>query len=103
MEKWSRFDHNGDIKFGKLSPDGASITVFNGDMFEEPKDTGEVISISDVNILSPCNPSKMIALWNNYKALADEKGLSYPEKPLYIFKSPTSFAGQMITLSSYKL
>ena len=61
-------------------------------MFEEPKDTGEVISISDVNILSPCNPS-VIALWNNYKALADEKGLSYPEKPLYIFKSPTSFAG----------
>ena len=93
MEKWSRFDHNGDIKFGKLSPDGASITVFNGDMFEEPKETEEVISINDVNILSPCKPSKMIALWNNYKALADEKGLSYPEKPLYIFKSPTSFAG----------
>ncbi len=93
MEKWSRFNHNGDIKFGKLSPDGASLTVFNGDMFEEPKDTGEVISINDVDILSPCKTSKMIALWNNYKALADEKGLSYPEKPLYIFKSPTSFAG----------
>ena len=93
MEKWSRFDHNGDIKFGKLSSDGASITVFNGNMFEESKDTGEVISINNVNLLSPCKPSKMIALWNNYKALADEKGLSYPEKPLYIFKSPTSFAG----------
>ena len=82
MEKWSRFDHNGDIKFGKLSSDGASLMVFNGDMFTQPKDTGEVISVNDVKMLSPCKPSKMIALWNNYKALADEKGLSYPEKPL---------------------
>ena len=93
MEKWSRFDHNGDIKFGKLSSDGASITVHNGDMFLSPSRTDEVLSINDVKMLSPCEPSKMIALWNNYKALADEKGLSYPERPLYIFKSPTSFAG----------
>ena len=93
MEKWSRFDHNGDIKFGKLSNDYKTITVCNGDMFGSSADTSEVLAINDVKMLSPCKPSKMIALWNNYKALADEKGLSYPERPLYIFKSPTSFAG----------
>ena len=93
MEKWARFSHNGDIKFGKLSEDNASIKVFNGDMFDNPTNTNEVLSANDVKMLSPCKPSKMVALWNNYKALADEKGLSYPERPLYIFKSPTSFAG----------
>ena len=93
MEKWARFSHNGDIKFGKLSEDSVSIKVFNGDMFDNPTDTNEVLSANDVKMLSPCKPSKMVALWNNYKALADEKGLSYPERPLYIFKSPTSFAG----------
>ena len=93
MEKWSRFNHNGDIKFGKLSTDNSSVTVYNGDMFGSSSETNEILSINDINMLSPCKPSKMIALWNNYKALADEKGLSYPERPLYIFKSPTSFAG----------
>ena len=93
MEKWSRFNHNGDIKFGKLSTDNSSVTVYNGDMFGSSSETNEILSVNDINMLSPCKPSKMIALWNNYKALADEKGLSYPERPLYIFKSPTSFAG----------
>ena len=93
MEKWARFNHNGNIKFGKLSEDGNSITTCEGDMFQSPNETQEVLPINSINLLSPCEPSKMIALWNNYKALADEKGLSYPEKPLYVFKSPTSFAG----------
>lgn len=93
MEKWSRFHHNGDIKFGKLSNDNKTVTVCNGDMFGSSTVTNEVLEVNDVKMLSPCKPSKMIALWNNYKALADEKGLSYPERPLYIFKSPTSFAG----------
>ena len=93
MEKWSRFDHNGDIKFGKLSSDNMTVTVCNGDMFEASTETNEVLAVNDIKMLSPCKPSKMIALWNNYKALADEKGLSYPDRPLYIFKSPTSFAG----------
>ena len=93
MEKWSRFNHNGDIKFGKLSSDNMTVTVCNGDMFEAATETNEVLAVNDIKMLSPCKPSKMIALWNNYKALADEKGLSYPDRPLYIFKSPTSFAG----------
>jgi 2-keto-4-pentenoate hydratase/2-oxohepta-3-ene-1,7-dioic acid hydratase in catechol pathway len=93
MEKWARINHNGNIKFGKLSNDEISITIYEGDMFQSPNETQEVLPIESISLLSPCEPSKMIALWNNYKALADEKGLSYPEKPLYVFKSPTSFAG----------
>ena len=93
MEKWARFIYKGDLKLGKLSKDNKSVTVYEGDMFDSPNETDEILSLDDVLIQTPCSPSKMIALWNNYKALADEKGLSYPEKPLYIFKSPASFAG----------
>ena len=35
-------------------------------------------------------PSKIIALWNNYKSLATEKGLSKPQNPLYLNKSISS-------------
>ena len=94
MEKWARINHNGNIKFGKLSNDESNITIYEGDMFQSPNETQEVLPIESISLLSPCEPSKMIALWNNYKALADEKGLSYPEKPLYVFKSPTSFGSK---------
>ena len=36
------------------------------------------------------SPSKVLALWNNYKTLADEKGLSKPNNPLYLNKSISS-------------
>ena len=93
MERWARFIFEGSLNFGKLSEDGLKITVYEGDFFNSPKETNKEVKLSEVELKSPCIPTKMIALWNNYKALADEKGLSYPEKPLYIFKSPTSFAG----------
>ena len=35
-------------------------------------------------------PSKIIALWNNYKTLANEKGLTKPNNPLYLNKSVSS-------------
>ena len=93
MEKWARFIFEGNLKFGKLSNDNSKITIYEGDLFNSPKETTNEVQLSEVELKSPCAPTKMIALWNNYKALADEKGLSYPDKPLYIFKSPTSFAG----------
>lgn len=93
MERWARFNHKGDVKFGVFDEKNSLVTVYEGDMFNKPTETKEQIHTNDLETLSPCKPSKMIALWNNYKALADEKGLSYPEKPLYIFKAPSSFAG----------
>ena len=93
MEKWTRFSHNNTIKFGKVSDNGLSVSVHKGQMFLSPEATGENIDIKEVRMLAPCEPTKMIALWNNYKALANEKGLNYPEKPLYIIKSPNSHAG----------
>lgn len=93
MDKWARFIFEGNIKFGKLDDDDSHIIIYEGDLFDSPEATEKKVSVSDIDLQSPCRPSKMIALWNNYKALADEKGLSYPDKPLYIFKSPTSFAG----------
>ena len=39
MEKWARFNHNGNIKFGKLSEDGNNITTCEGDMFQSPNET----------------------------------------------------------------
>ena len=52
-----------------------------------------VLSVNDIKLLNPCNPSKIIALWNNYK-LADEKGLSKPNNPLYLNKAISAYLNQ---------
>ena len=49
--------------FGYL--DGETIRVCSGDMFAEPRETGDVLPLADVTIDIPCRPSKLIALWNN--------------------------------------
>jgi 2-keto-4-pentenoate hydratase/2-oxohepta-3-ene-1,7-dioic acid hydratase in catechol pathway len=67
-------------------------------MFDNPFDTDKTLDISEVELLKPCQPSKVIALWNNFKALGDKLGLAVPEEPLYLLKAPNSFAdpGQLI-------
>ena len=91
-DRWARFKHKGNVNIGKLISD-SEIEIYSGNLFNNPSQTGEILKVGEnLEFLAPCIPSKMIALWNNYKALADEKGLSYPDKPLYIFKSPSSFS-----------
>ena len=89
MTHWVRFEHDGREKFGQL--EGSIILVCEGDMFTAPVLTGATVALDEVRVLTPTVPTKMPALWNNYRALADEKGLQYPETPLYLFKANSSF------------
>ena len=89
MTHWVRFEHKGATAFGTLK-DGA-VTVHEGDMFGQPKATGETVSLAAVKLLPPVAASKMVALWNNFHAMAAKFKLSIPEEPLYFIKSPSSF------------
>ena len=85
MTNWIKFEHNNSQSFGIV--DDNHITVYEGDMFNNPSETDIKINLSDVVLKNPCQPSKMIALWNNYQSLASEKGLSKPNNPLYLNKA----------------
>jgi len=89
MAKWLRFTHQGKTAFGTL--EGDTIRVHSGDMFAGAQPTGETVALKDVKVLTPCTPSKMIALWNNFKALAAKLGNPAPTAPLYLLKAPNSF------------
>ncbi len=86
---WIRCEHQGQTRFGELR-DGR-IHVHEGDLFEGARTTGETLALDAVTLLTPCLPSKMIALWNNYRALAAKLNLTAPPEPLYLLKSPSSF------------
>jgi 2-keto-4-pentenoate hydratase/2-oxohepta-3-ene-1,7-dioic acid hydratase in catechol pathway len=86
---WIRFEHAGRAGFGTLDDD--LIHVHRGDMFAAPMDTGETLSLSAVKLLTPCVPSKMVALWNNFHQLAAKLGNPEPAEPLYFLKGNNSF------------
>ncbi len=90
MTLWVRYEHAGETGFGILRDD-ATIAVHSGDMFAGASPSGASLTLSDVKLLTPTQPSKMLALWNNFKALAEKLGTEHPAHPLYFLKAPNSF------------
>ena len=89
MAHWVRFEHNGRTGFGTL--DGETISVCEGDMFAGASATGETVALADVALLTPCVPSKLVALWNNSRSAAEKQGLQQPEYPLFFIKPPNTY------------
>lgn len=92
MAHWLRFERDGRRGFGTLR-DGV-IEIFGGDMFGDRAPTKESVPLSAVSVRTPCDPSKMICLWNNFRALATKLGSQPPNEPLYLLKAPSAFLGQ---------
>jgi 2-keto-4-pentenoate hydratase/2-oxohepta-3-ene-1,7-dioic acid hydratase in catechol pathway len=90
--QWVRFRAtDGRVGFGTL--DGASIVEYEGDMFGLPRATGTRIDDGTFTLAAPCVPSKMVALWNNFRALAAKLGKQAPNHPLFLIKPGTSIIG----------
>jgi 2-keto-4-pentenoate hydratase/2-oxohepta-3-ene-1,7-dioic acid hydratase in catechol pathway len=61
-------------------------------MFGKSRANGRCLALSEVELLAPSEPSKIIALWNNFHALAAKLNVSEPDEPLYLLKAPTTAA-----------
>lgn len=88
MAQWVRFEHGGKTAIGTLK-DG-TIAVHSGSLFDNPKPTGESVKLADVKLKSPCEPTKIIAMWNNFHALAAKLNVAEPAEPLFLLKSISS-------------
>jgi 2-keto-4-pentenoate hydratase/2-oxohepta-3-ene-1,7-dioic acid hydratase in catechol pathway len=87
-----RFAQGGTTGFGTL--DGDAIVVHAGDpgdMFGGATPTGVRAPLAAVKLLMPVRPGKVLALWNNYLALAAKLNLADPAEPLYFMKAPSSY------------
>src|SRR5262249_32323709 len=89
MAQWIRFERNGRLEFGAVQ--GDKIAVHKGDMFAGASPTGETVRLSDVRVATPCDPSKMICLWNNFHQLAAKNDFKVPDEPLYFLKAPNAY------------
>lgn len=94
--RWIRFARNGADGFGTI--DGETIAVHQGCMFSGAIATGETLAVAEVALLAPARPSKIIALWNNFHALAAKLAVPVPPEPLYLMKAPSSIAAPGATI-----
>ena len=89
MAKWIRFEQQGKSGFGIL--EGDTVIVHSGEMFGTAKPTGETVKLADVQLRTPCDPSKMICLWNNFHQLAAKNDFKEPKEPLWFLKAPNAY------------
>ena len=96
MTHWIRFQHAGKTGFGTLAE--GRIAVHQGDMFDKPAATGDYLSVDEVTPLPPTTAGKMLALWNNFHALAAKLNQEIPPEPLYFIKANGSYLGSGATI-----
>src|SRR6202790_5911043 len=90
--QWARFRSN-DGRTGVGGFDGKHIAEYAGDRFGAPPAPGRPVAGGSFALASPCAPSKIVALWNNFKALSIKLGKSPPSHPLFLIKPGTSVIG----------
>ena len=78
-------------RYGILS--GDAIQVINGSPFRSVRPVEECYRLSDVRLLAPCLPSKIVAVGLNYRSHAEELGTPLPEVPLIFLKPSTAVLG----------
>ena len=94
---WVRFRTPAGLTgFGQLSD--AGLAVHEGDLFGSSRPTGQVLAAGSYALLAPCQPTRIIALWNNFHELGAKLGKQAPAHPLFLIKPATSViaAGERI-------
>lgn len=102
MALWVRFKDELDVEgFGLLQDDGG-IRVYAGNMFENPEPSRTYVPLNVVRLLTPSRPSKVIALWNNFRAGVEKLNLPIPAEPHYFLKTPNSYLNPFETIHKPK-
>ena len=86
-----RFAAGARVEYGILT--GESIQAITGKPYRTIKLTDRYYRLNEVRLLSPCLPSKIVAIGLNYRKHAEEVKLPIPQTPLIFLKPPTSVIG----------
>jgi len=89
VTKYVRYSHDGNVAYGILR--GETITQLDGDLFASSRETDKTVPVLEVQLLAPCEPSKVIAVGLNYQSHLGEREPA--EYPGLFSKFPTSIVG----------
>lgn len=86
--KFVRFKKDEMVSYGVLEEQ--DVKRIHGDIFGNYEITKEKYKLTELKLLTPCLPSKIVCVGVNYKAHAIEMGHDLPEEPLIFLKPPTA-------------
>ncbi|QOC93123.1 fumarylacetoacetate hydrolase family protein [Micromonospora craniellae] len=95
----ARFAHAKGMSFGvvegepEAGPQGLTVAEITGHPFGQITFSGVRWALSDVRLLSPILPSKVVCVGRNYAEHAAEHGNEVPKEPLLFLKPSTSVIG----------
>jgi 2-keto-4-pentenoate hydratase/2-oxohepta-3-ene-1,7-dioic acid hydratase in catechol pathway len=92
MTRWVRYT-SADGTPGMGALEGEQIAEYRGSAFTDAVATGRHLALAGVRLAAPCTPTKVIALWNNFRALGERLGKAAPVHPLFLIKPATSVIG----------
>ena len=84
-------DPAGSVRTGEWLDDGVAFA-------------GTAYDLDEVDVLPPCEPSKLVCIGRNYAEHAAEKGNEVPDRPMLFLKGPNTLAahGDTITVPAGK-
>lgn len=86
-----RFRNAGRTLYGVLQEE--CLSPIKGSIFRRFTVSDERIPISEVSLLPPVEPSKIVAVGVNYRDHAMERGKPVPDEPLIFLKPPSAVVG----------
>ncbi|RRH73186.1 fumarylacetoacetate hydrolase family protein [Falsigemmobacter faecalis] len=97
-----RYSHNGAENWGIL--EGETLRCLPEGPYGALTPTGAPIARTDVKLLAPVKPGKLVCVGLNYVLHARESGLALPEEPMLFMCSPQAIIGpeDVIVLDSHE-
>jgi 2-keto-4-pentenoate hydratase/2-oxohepta-3-ene-1,7-dioic acid hydratase in catechol pathway len=84
--KYVRYRYHETTSYGIL--DGTNVKQIDGGLFGNRLETGVSTDLGSVDLLWPCQPSKILAVGLNYKSHLGDR--TAPERPEIFFKPPSA-------------
>ena len=89
--RFARFEYNGKVKLGVV--EGDEICLLKGSLFARYEETKTRYPLTEVKLLPPVIPSKVICIAHNYRELIAEIEEPVPHEPLFFLKPPSCLIG----------
>lgn len=86
MTKYIRYRNGSSASYGILEND--IVHEIEGDLFGDHRKTGITRSLSDLQVLNPCQPTKVLAVGRNYRSHLGNR--TFPQNPEIFYKPLTA-------------
>lgn len=88
-----RFRHDSSVRTGVADADGV-IRAVSGDLYAGSVATDTIVGhLDEIELLPPCEPSKILCVGRNYASAVRAKGHPWPDLPFVFLKTPNTVVG----------